>query len=63
MSDEEFKRHLEEMHSHEGVFWDRMKEDDEIRSELKKIQDRLDSVTKPCFDEPMKSYSIFTRKW
>ena len=63
MSEDEFKRHLDEMHRHEGVFWDRMKDEDEIRSKLQEIQERLDSTTKPCFEEPMKTYSIFTKKW
>lgn len=63
MSEEEFKQHLDDMHRHEGVFWDRMKDDDEIRSKLQNIQERLDAVTKPCFEEPMKSYSILTKKW
>lgn len=63
MEEEEFKGHLEEMHQHEGVFWDRIKDDDEIRNKLKDIQIRLEAVTKPCFEEPMKSYELLTKRW
>ncbi len=63
MEGDVFQRHLDEMHRHEGVFWDRMDEEDEIRQKLKSIQDKLDLVTKPCFEEPMKTYSIFTKQW
>ena len=63
MEGDEFQKHLEAMHKHEGIFWDRMDEKDEIRKKLQEIQDKLDSVTKPCFEEPMKTYSIFTKQW
>ena len=62
MREDEFKRHLNAMHRHEGVFWDRMDDEDGIRAKLKDVQERLDAVTKPCFEEPMKSYSILTKK-
>ena len=57
-----YKKHLEEMHKHEGVFWDHMDEEDEIRGKLQKIQEQLDKITKPCFEEPMKYYDFFTTK-
>ena len=63
MEKDEFQRHLEEMHKHEGIFWDRYNEKDEVREDLSNIQKELERVTKPCFEEPMKTYSIFTRKW
>ncbi|MCX4186663.1 hypothetical protein [Methylophaga sp. OBS4] len=63
MEGDEFQRHLNEMFRHEGIFWDRMDEQDEIRQKLQAVQDRLDLVTKPCFEEPMKTYSIFTKPW
>ncbi|MDR5866216.1 hypothetical protein [Halomonas koreensis] len=63
MADDEFRRHLDKMHEHEGVFWDRMNDDDEIRTQLQSIQERLDVITRPCFEEPMKSYSILTKQW
>ena len=62
MEGDEFQRHLDEMHRHEGIFWDRIDEEDEIRQKLQTVQDKLDSVTKPCFEEPMKTYSIFTKQ-
>lgn len=63
METDEFQRHLDEMQRHEGIFWDRYNEHDEIRDKLKTIQNDLETVTKPCFEEPMKTYSFFTKKW
>ncbi len=63
MADDEFRRHLDEMHEHEGVFWDRMNDNDEIRTQLQSVQERLDAITRPCFEEPMKSYSLLTKRW
>lgn len=63
MEGDDFQRHLDEMNKHEGIFWDRMDAEDEIRQKLLTIQDQLDLVTKPCFEEPMKTYSFFTTKW
>lgn len=63
MEADEFQKHLDEMHRHEGIFWDSYNEDDEVRTKLKEIQERLETITAPCFKEPMKTYSLFTRKW
>lgn len=63
MEADEFQKHLDEMHQHEGIFWDRYNENDEIREKLSTIQGALETVTKPCFEEPMKTYTIFTKKW
>lgn len=63
MESDEFQKHLDEMHQHEGIFWDRYNENDEIREKLSTIQTTLETVTKPCFEEPMKTYTIFTKKW
>lgn len=63
MEADEFQKHLDEMHRHEGVFWDTFNEEDEIRTQLKTIQEKLEKVTKPCFEEPMKTYTIFTKNW
>lgn len=63
MEPDEFQRHLDEMRLHEGVFWDRYNEHDEIRNKLIGIQHILETVTKPCFEEPMKTYSFFTKNW
>lgn len=63
MEEDEFQKHLDEMHKHEGIFWDRYNDDDEIRKRLSKTQELLERTTKPCFEEPMKTYSVFTKKW
>lgn len=63
MKDDEFQKHLDGMHKHEGVFWDSMDEEDVIRKQLESVQVKLDAVTKPCFEEPMKTYNLFTKKW
>ena len=63
MEGDEFQRHLDEMHRHEGIFWDIGTDEDEIRSKLGEVQKKLDAVISPCFKEPMKSYTIFTKKW
>jgi hypothetical protein len=63
MEADEFQKHLEEMDKHEGIFWDRYNENDEVRNQLTEIQQRLEQVTKPCFEEPMKTYTIFTKRW
>ncbi len=63
MEDDEFQKHLDEMHSHEGIFWDRYNENDEIRNRLATTQQLLEKVTKPCFEEPIKTYTIFTKQW
>jgi uncharacterized coiled-coil DUF342 family protein len=63
MEADEFQKHLDEMHRHEGIFWDRYNENDEVRNQLAEIQQRLEQVTKPCFEEPMKTYTLFTKRW
>ena len=63
MEEDEFTKHLDEMHKHEGIFWDRYSADDEVRGKLSTIQAMLEDVTRPCFEEPMKTYSLLTRSW
>lgn len=63
MQADDFQKHLDEMRMHEGIFWDRYNENDEIRSQLSATQKKLEKVTKPCFEEPMKTYAIFTKQW
>ena len=63
MEADEFQKHLDEMHRHEGIFWDMGTEEDEIRKQLRDIQTSLEVVTAPCFKEPMKVYSILTMHW
>ena len=61
MEPDEFQRHLDEMHKHEGVFWDRYNENDEVRKELSAIQSELEKITAPCFEEKMRTYTLFTK--
>ena len=63
MDPDQFQKHLDEMHRHEGIFWDTGVEDDEIRKHLQEIQASLEAVTAPCFKEPMKVYSLLTKPW
>lgn len=63
MEVDEFQKHLDEMRQHQGIFWDRYNKNDEVREKLSTIQTSLESVTKPCFEEPMKTFTIFTKKW
>lgn len=63
MEGDEFQKHLDEMYRHEGVFWDIGTETDEIRTKLSQIQEQLETVVKPCFQESASTYSIFTKKW
>ena len=63
IGNDEFQKHLDEMHRHEGIFWDLYNDNDEIRNQLASTQRELERVTKPCFEEPMKTYTIFTKKW
>lgn len=51
MSPKEFQRHLDEMHRHEGIFWDMDDGTDEIRRQLQSIQERLERLTGPCFED------------
>lgn len=62
MESDEFQKHLDEMREHEGIFWDRYNEHDVIRSQLTTIQKDLERVTAPCFEEPMKTYTILTKQ-
>jgi hypothetical protein len=63
MEPDEFQKHLDEMHRHEGIFWDRYTDTDEIRNQLAATQQELEQVTKPCFEEPMRSYALLTKQW
>lgn len=63
MEADEFQRHLNEMHRHEGIFWDAGAEPDEIREQLRAIQTSLEAITAPCFKEPMKLFSVLTAPW
>lgn len=60
MSEAEFKKHLEEMHRHEGIFWARGGSDDEICLKLDDIQRDLEQILGPCFEEPMTLVKLLT---
>jgi hypothetical protein len=63
MEADEFQKHLDEMHRHEGIFWDIGTDTDEIRIKLNAIQAQLESAVKPCFQEPVSTYSFLTKRW
>jgi hypothetical protein len=63
MEADEFQKHLDEMHRHEGIFWDMVPNEDEIRKQLAEIQTNLEAVTAPSFKEPIKMYSLLTTPW
>lgn len=62
MEKDEFHKHLDEMHRHEGIFWDIGSDTDEIRVQLKAIQERLEQATASCFQEPMSTFKTLTKK-
>lgn len=59
----EFQKHLDEMHRHEGILWDFGSDTDEMRVQLKAIQDKLDNATASCFQEPMSTFKMLTKNW
>jgi len=62
MSDEEFKKHLDEMHREEEVFWDLNKANDEIRTNLNGILSDLEKVTAPAFQSESTLYRLMTER-
>lgn len=62
MEADEFQRHLDEMHRHEGIFWDMEDDMDAIRQQLQHIQDKLEKLTAPCFEESGSLYRLLTRR-
>jgi hypothetical protein len=62
MAPDEFQEHLDEMHRHEGVFWDTGAEDDETRLRLQAVQASLEAITASCFEEPMGLYTLMTKR-
>ncbi len=64
MEGDEFQGHLDEMHRHEGIFWDiGGTKTDEVTTKLNTIQANLEAAVKPCFQEPAGTYKLFTKKW
>ena len=54
MAEDERQKHLKEMDRHEDIFWDTGAEEDEIRRQLRGIQESLEQAIAPCFKEPIK---------
>ena len=63
MEGAEFQKHLDEMHKHEGIFWETGDENDEIKLRLNAIQAKLEAAVAPCFKEPISLYTLFTKRW
>ena len=63
MEPDEFKKHLEEMHRHEGTFWEIGGGEDETNQKLQGVLERLEKITAPCFQEPMSIYQWLTHRW
>ncbi len=61
MEEAEFKKHLDEMHKNEGIFWGRLSKDDIIQKDLDEILTLLESVAKPCFEGESTLYRTLTR--
>ena len=51
MSDEEFKKHLEEMHRHEAVFWAGFDSNDPIALQVEKVISDIEAVCRPVLEE------------
>lgn len=63
MDDEEFRKHLAEMHKHEEVFWDHGKPDDEIGTNLNAILVDIERITAPAFENESTLYGLCMKKW
>jgi len=59
-TDEEFKKHLDQMFKYEAIFWDGYSEDDVIRKELSEILEKFETITAPCFQEKTTIYHALT---
>ena len=62
MEGAEFQKHLDEMHKHQGIFWETGDENDEIKRCLNAIQAKLEAAVAPCFNEPMSLYALLTKR-
>ena len=54
----QFQKFIDQISRHEGVLWDENTDEDVIRKKLQAVQVSLESVTAPCFKEPI---SLLTR--
>lgn len=62
MSDDEFRKHLDEMHREEAVFWDMDRDDDEIKKELSAVIADLERITAPAFEDSPTLYGFLTKR-
>lgn len=62
MSEDERKKHLEEMFKKEEIFWESNSPDDEIKKDLANILAELEKVTAPAFRNESALYRILTRR-
>lgn len=62
MSGDEFRKHLDEMHREEAVFWDMDRDDDEIKKELNAVLSDLERVTAPAFEDSTTLYGFLTKR-
>ncbi|OGW76340.1 MAG: hypothetical protein A3J72_00385 [Nitrospirae bacterium RIFCSPHIGHO2_02_FULL_40_19] len=51
MEGEEFKKHLEEMHKHESIFWFQGEKRDEIGPRVEKVIKQVEDITKSTLAE------------
>jgi hypothetical protein len=63
MTEQEFQKHLDEMHNHEAIFWDSRSDDDEVRTDLDRVLRKLERVTAPIFEDESALYGILTKKF
>jgi hypothetical protein len=62
MSDEEFKRHLEEMHKYEGVFWEGSEENDLIKQKVDGAIKTIEDICRPIIEEQSGVGSLLVKK-
>ena len=62
MTEQEFEKHLSEMHNHEAIFWDLHDGKDQIQKDLDEILGKLERVTAPVFEDGSGLYDILTKK-
>lgn len=62
MEADEFQKHLEAMHRHERIFWDHQDEEDEIRKNLKSVEDELTKIVTPVIQEYSRAMSSWWKR-
>jgi hypothetical protein len=62
MSGEEFKRHLEEMHKYEGVFWEGSEENDLIKQKVDDAIKTIEGICRPIIEEQSGVGSLLVKK-